>query len=161
MEEEYKDYVVCNASRQIITCYKGDEVVESCVHWVYQPSSDVELEYVEAQTLDLSEYDRVCVFWLYGKNHVTFGFTDEVDTLKMGKIVVNMPNDKIAEFEYIADERLAKEVDDDDGDYAKYWDIYEYDKEGIEELDDQKIMDDQPDNCYELELIELTSKNLE
>jgi hypothetical protein len=152
-ENEYEYGVYCDFSRQIITCWKDDKIVKSCVHWLYQPQ-DAELEYTEALHLDLSEYDRVRVFWLYGKNIVEYGLKDYTDKLKMGKIVINMPNGEVFETEHITDELLGEIVWDNEADDAKSWDVYEYCKEGVEELG-WSIENDTPDECYDTELIEL------
>lgn len=145
--------VVCCASRKLITCYKDEKVVKSCVHWLYEPL-DIELEYTEALKVDFSEYDRVRVFWLYGKREVTIKLSEDADKLKMGKIVVNMPNGEIAEFDYISDELWVDDIDDNEAD-DKSFEIDEYCKEGVEELGGWPIENDEPDEVYDMELIDL------
>lgn len=146
--------VVCCTSRKLITCYKDEKVVKSCVHWLYEPL-DIELEYTEAPKVDFSEYDRVRVYWLYGKREVTIKLAEGADKLKMGKIVVNMPNGEIAEFDYISDELWVDDIDDNEADDRKTFEIDEYCKEGVEELGGWPIDNDEPDEVYDMELIDL------
>ena len=146
--------VVCCVSRKLITCYKDEKVVKSCVHWLYEPLG-IELEYDETLNVDFSEYDRVRVYWVYGKREVTIKLAEDAEKLKMGKIVVNMPNGEIAEFDYISDELWVDDIDDNEADDRKSFEIDEYCKEGVEELDGWPIDNDEPDEVYDMELINL------
>ena len=154
-DSSINDIIKVYYERYEFHCYKDGVCKAMWRH--YSKSVDEKSEFVEAEELDLSEYDEVRVIHTYGDCY--YEYSQATDIIKMGKIIVNLPSEETIEMSYVLEESV-KEIEDDMNHDGGDWDATDVDiylKEGHTTMSEEPIDEDyetEIDGVYETDILD-------